>query len=59
MGVSEATPERASASRLEVIWHDIECGGYTADLGAWRAIAHEHIDPPGSAPRSSTGADTT
>lgn len=29
----------------EVIWHDIECGGYCEDLPLWRALAHEHGDP--------------
>src|SRR5205823_5148227 len=22
-----------------VLWHDIECGGYAADLGLWRELA--------------------
>ena len=29
----------------EVIWHDIECGGYREDLPLWRALAGEHGDP--------------
>jgi SAM-dependent methyltransferase len=24
-----------------VIWHDVECGGYTADLALWRELARE------------------
>ncbi|HEY2771640.1 MAG TPA: class I SAM-dependent methyltransferase [Solirubrobacteraceae bacterium] len=24
---------------LDAIWHDLECGAYTADLGQWRALA--------------------
>jgi SAM-dependent methyltransferase len=24
-----------------VIWHDVECGGYAADLATWRALADE------------------
>lgn len=24
---------------MTVIWHDLECGGYTADLPTWRALA--------------------
>jgi SAM-dependent methyltransferase len=24
---------------LHVAWHDLECGGYTADLGLWRELA--------------------
>ena len=23
----------------EVIWHDVECGGYSADLALWRELA--------------------
>jgi SAM-dependent methyltransferase len=29
-------PERRDEA---VIWHDVECGGYTADLGAWEQFA--------------------
>jgi SAM-dependent methyltransferase len=29
----------------EVIWHDLECGAYRADLPLWRALAHEHPGP--------------
>jgi SAM-dependent methyltransferase len=29
----------------EVIWHDIECGGYQEDLPLWRALACEHPGP--------------
>jgi len=29
----------------EVIWHDIECGGYREDLPLWRRLAREHGDP--------------
>jgi len=29
----------------EVIWHDIECGGYLEDLPLWRALAREHGGP--------------
>jgi SAM-dependent methyltransferase len=27
------------------IWHDVECGGYTADLGLWRALAAAEDGP--------------
>lgn len=27
-----------------VIWHDLECGAYTADLPVWRELAQEHGD---------------
>jgi SAM-dependent methyltransferase len=25
-----------------VVWHDVECASYAADLGVWRALAAEH-----------------
>jgi SAM-dependent methyltransferase len=28
-----------------VIWHDLECGGYRADLGYWRGLARRHDGP--------------
>jgi SAM-dependent methyltransferase len=28
-----------------VVWHDLECGGYAADLPLWRALADEHGGP--------------
>ncbi len=30
---------------MSVIWHDIECGAYCADLPVWRALAREHSGP--------------
>jgi SAM-dependent methyltransferase len=30
---------------VNVIWHDLECGGYAEDLPLWRALAAEHGDP--------------
>jgi SAM-dependent methyltransferase len=29
----------ASEAQAAVIWHDVECGGYAADLGTWTALA--------------------
>jgi SAM-dependent methyltransferase len=29
----------------EIIWHDLECGGYLEDLALWRALARELGDP--------------
>jgi SAM-dependent methyltransferase len=46
----------AGADAAEVVWHDIECGGYRADLGLWRRIADEEIAPRGSAPILDVGA---
>jgi SAM-dependent methyltransferase len=34
-----------SAVAANVIWHDLECGAYTADLALWRDLAAEHGDP--------------
>ncbi|WP_249009648.1 class I SAM-dependent methyltransferase [Conexibacter sp. DBS9H8] len=33
------------ADPLPVIWHDLECGLYRADLGLWTALAAAHSDP--------------
>jgi SAM-dependent methyltransferase len=30
---------------VSVVWHDLECGGYAADLPLWRALADEHGGP--------------
>jgi SAM-dependent methyltransferase len=35
----------AEAPSAHVIWHDLECGGYRADLGLWRELA-EQADGP-------------
>ncbi|MEO8688852.1 MAG: class I SAM-dependent methyltransferase, partial [Solirubrobacteraceae bacterium] len=29
----------------DVIWHDIECGGYAADLPLWRELAAAEAGP--------------
>lgn len=29
----------------EVVWHDLECGSYRADLPLWRELAERHGDP--------------
>lgn len=34
----------SAADRESVVWHDVECAGYTADLAAWRQLA---IERPG------------
>jgi SAM-dependent methyltransferase len=33
--------------KLEVIWHDLECGGYEQDLPLWRELAVAHAPAPG------------
>jgi len=30
---------------MNVIWHDLECGGYTEDLPLWLTLAHQHGGP--------------
>ena len=30
---------------MSVIWHDLECGTYSADMQLWRDLAAEHGDP--------------
>jgi SAM-dependent methyltransferase len=37
----------ATDTQLQVLWHDLECGGYAADLPLWRELAHEAGGPPG------------
>jgi SAM-dependent methyltransferase len=33
----------SSTSRGDVIWHDVECGGYEADLALWEELADEAV----------------
>lgn len=35
----------AAPGSSDVIWHDAECGGYTADLGLWEALARDEGAP--------------
>jgi SAM-dependent methyltransferase len=35
----------ASTRSSDVIWHDLECGSYRADLPLWRELAAEHPGP--------------
>jgi SAM-dependent methyltransferase len=37
-------PSNAGAGPAGVVWHDVECGSYGADLPLWRALA-EDADP--------------
>jgi SAM-dependent methyltransferase len=32
-------------SSAQAIWHDLECGGYAADLPIWQSLVGEHGDP--------------
>jgi SAM-dependent methyltransferase len=61
MGVS-GPPELRSAAVIagdaheRVIWHDLECGGYRADLALWRELADRAASEPGAAPILDVGA---
>jgi len=37
-------PSNAGAGAANVVWHDVECGSYGADLALWRELA-EDADP--------------
>ncbi len=34
-----------AAADAAVVWHDIECSAYRADLPLWRELAAEYGDP--------------
>ena len=36
-----ASRRRIGGRPEAVVWHDVECAGYAADLGVWRALADE------------------
>ncbi|WP_026911983.1 class I SAM-dependent methyltransferase [Patulibacter minatonensis] len=44
---ADALAEAADRELDHVRWHDLECGGYRADLRLWRTLADELI-PPGT-----------
>lgn len=55
--VRAASPGRsATRTRPAVIWHDLECGQYTADLELWRELADRTA--PGGEPILEIGAGT-
>jgi SAM-dependent methyltransferase len=47
-----------AAAAGAVVWHDVECSRYTADLDVWRALARTAVPRPGSAPILDLGAGT-
>jgi SAM-dependent methyltransferase len=47
-----------SAAELAVIWHDLECGTYRADLALWRRLAAPTGDGSEGAPILEIGAGT-
>jgi SAM-dependent methyltransferase len=45
-GASGGDPGRPEVGPpAKVIWHDLECGSYRADLPLWRELAERHGDP--------------
>jgi SAM-dependent methyltransferase len=62
MGVSAATGggphSLAVAPPAEVVWHDLECGSYSADMALWRELAQSADPQRGSEPILDVGAGT-
>ncbi len=54
--VTASSRQSASRARPPVIWHDLECGLYTADLELWRELADANA--PGGEPLLEIGAGT-
>jgi SAM-dependent methyltransferase len=44
----EGMRERAQRQTRAVIWHDLECGSYAADLPLWRELASSAAADPGA-----------
>jgi len=49
-------PHGESPATRELIWHDLEVGGYRADLPLWRELAGATVTPPGAEPILEVGA---
>jgi SAM-dependent methyltransferase len=57
MGVTRSADARLPpAADLRVIWHDLECGGYSADLALWRELADGSPDSSPADPILEIGA---
>jgi SAM-dependent methyltransferase len=57
MGVTRPAQARLpSAAERQVIWHDLECGGYDADLALWRELADGSHDGSAADPILEIGA---
>jgi SAM-dependent methyltransferase len=54
----ERAPGDAAACSPHVVWHDLECGAYAADLPLWRELAVQARHDHGSAPILEIGAGT-
>jgi SAM-dependent methyltransferase len=48
----------SAAPLADVVWHDLECGGYRADLELWRELSAQAIPTPGSASVLEVGSGT-
>ena len=44
-GCSPSAARPGSTGDERVVWHDVECGGYTADLPLWRELADAEAGP--------------
>jgi SAM-dependent methyltransferase len=42
---SRWTPQPVGSTPAQVVWHDLECGGYHADLQLWRELAARAAGP--------------
>jgi SAM-dependent methyltransferase len=57
MGVTRSAEARLPpAAERQVIWHDLECGGYDADLTLWRELAGGSHDGSSADPILEIGA---
>ncbi len=56
--VMSSPPSRSGAPPRAVIWHDLECGAYRADLPLWLALAGEAAPPGGPGRVLDIGAGT-
>ena len=46
-GAAAPNAAGSNSAELHVLWHDLECGAYAADLPLWRELAGEAGGPPG------------
>jgi SAM-dependent methyltransferase len=56
--IGSPEPPPADAPDDAIVWHDLECGRYEADLPLWRELAAAASEPPGARPIVEVGAGT-